>query len=320
MSTSPNKRAVTVGIFVVLGLVFLVAGILVIGNIHQTFSRKLRVTTLFDDVNGLQKGSNIWFSGVKIGTVKQVDFYGASQVKVVMNIDKEAQQYIRKDAKVKISTDGLIGNKIIVIYGGSSLTSFVTEDDTLSVEKTFSTEDMINTLQENNMNLVSITSDFKVISKKLAAGEGSIGRLLNDDAVYRNIEATTASLNQASVRAQQLMASLNAFTSKLNQKGTFANDLVTDTVMMASLRSTLKELNQVADTASRFISQLKQSANDPKSMVGTLLKDEQSAVHLKETMKNLDSGSKKLDEDLEALQHNFLLRKYFKKKAKEEKK
>lgn len=320
MSTSPNKRAVTVGIFVVLGLVFLVAGILVIGNIHQTFSRKLRVTTLFDDVNGLQKGSNIWFSGVKIGTVKQVDFYGASQVKVIMNIDREAQQYIRKDAKVKISTDGLIGNKIIVIYGGSSHTSFVTEDDTLSVEKTFSTEDMMNTLQQNNLNLVSITSDFKAISKKLAAGEGTIGRLLNDDGVYRNIESTTASLNNASARAQQLMASLNTFTAKLNQKGTFANDLVTDTLMMKSLRSTVSELNQVADTASRFIAQLKQSANDPNSVVGTLLKDQQSAAHLKETMKNLDSGSKKLDEDLEALQHNFLLRRYFRKKAREEKK
>jgi phospholipid/cholesterol/gamma-HCH transport system substrate-binding protein len=320
MSTSPNKRAVTVGIFVVLGLVFLIAGILVIGNIHQTFSKKLRVTTLFDDVNGLQKGSNIWFSGVKIGTVKQVDFYGASQVKVIMNIDREAQQYIRKDAKVKISTDGLIGNKIIVIYGGTSKTSFVTEDDTLSVEKTFSTEDMMNTLQENNLNLVSITADFKAISKKLAAGEGTIGKLLNDDAVFKNIEATTSSLKNASDKAQQLMVSLNTFTSKLNQKGTLANDLVTDTVMVASLRSTVKELNQVAGNASAFITDLKQSANDPKSMVGTLLKDEQSAAHLKETMKNLDSGSKKLDEDLEALQHNFLLRKYFRKKAKEEKK
>lgn len=320
MSTSPNKRAVTVGIFVVLGLVFLVAGILVIGNIHQTFSKKLRVTTLFNDVNGLQKGSNIWFSGVKIGTVKQVDFYGASQVKVVMNIDREAQQYIRKDAKVKISTDGLIGNKILVIYGGSERVSFVTEDDTLGVEKAISTEDMMTTLQENNVNLVSITSDFKIIAKKLAAGEGTIGKLLNDDAVFNNIEATTASLNAASNKAQQLMASLNTFTSKLNQKGTLANDLVTDTVMVASLRSTVKELNQVAGNASAFISDLKQSANDPKSMVGTLLKDEQSAAHLKETMKNLDSGSKKLDEDLEALQHNFLLRKYFRKKEKAEKK
>jgi phospholipid/cholesterol/gamma-HCH transport system substrate-binding protein len=320
MSTSPNKRAVTVGIFVVLGLVFLIAGILVIGNIHQTFSKKLRVTTLFDDVNGLQKGSNIWFSGVKIGTVKQVDFYGASQVKVIMNIDREAQQYIRKDAKVKISTDGLIGNKIIVIYGGTAKTSFVTEDDTLNVEKTFSTEDMINTLQENNVNLLSITTDFKAISKKIASGEGTIGKLLNDDAVFKNIEATTASLKNASDKAQQLMTSLSTFTSKLNQKGTLANDLVTDTVMVASLRSTVKELNQVAGNASTFITDLKQSANDPKSMVGTLLKDEQSAAHLKETMKNLDSGSKKLDEDLEALQHNFLLRKFFRKKAKEEKK
>lgn len=320
MSTSPNKRAVTVGIFVVLGLVFLVAGILVIGNIHQTFSRKLRVTSLFDDVNGLQKGSNIWFSGVKIGTVKQVDFYGASQVKVIMNIDREAQQYIRKDAKVKISTDGLIGNKIIVIYGGTSRSSFVTEDDTLVVEKTFSTDDMINTLQENNVNLAAITSDFKVISKKLANGEGTIGKLLNDETVFKNIEATTASLKAASDKAQQLMVSLNTFTARLNQKGTLANDLVTDTVMVASLRSTVKELNTVAGNASAFIADLKQSANDPKSMVGTLLKDEQSAAHLKETMKNLDSGSKKLDEDLEALQHNFLFRKYFKKKAKAEKK
>lgn len=320
MSTSPNKRAITVGVFVVLGLAFLVAGILVIGNIHQTFSRKLRVTTLFDDVNGLQKGSNIWFSGVKIGTVKEVAFYGASQVKVIMNIDREAQQYIRQDAKVKISTDGLIGNKIIVIYGGTARTSFVTEDDTLSVEKTFSTDDMMNTLQENNVNLAAITGDFKVISKKLAAGEGTIGKLLNDETVFKNIEATTASLKIASDRAQQLMASLNTFTSKLNQKGTLANDLVTDTVMVASLRETVKELNQVAGNASGFIADLKQSASDPKSMVGTLLKDEQSAAHLKETMKNLDSGSKKLDEDLEALQHNFLLRKYFKKKAKAEKK
>lgn len=320
MSTSPNKRAITVGVFVVLGLAFLVAGILVIGNIHQTFSRKLRVTTLFDDVNGLQKGSNIWFSGVKIGTVKEVAFYGASQVKVIMNIDREAQQYIRQDAKVKISTDGLIGNKIIVIYGGTSRTSFVTEDDTLSVEKTFSTDDMINTLQENNVNLAAITGDFKVISKKLAAGEGTIGKLLNDETVFKNIEATTISLKAASDRAQQLMASLNTFTAKLNQKGTLANDLVTDTVMVASLRETVKELNQVAGNASGFIADLKQSASDPKSMVGTLLKDEQSATHLKETMKNLDSSSKKLDEDLEALQHNFLLRKYFKKKAKAEKK
>ncbi len=317
-TTSPNKRAVIVGAFVILGLTFLIAGILVIGNIHQTFSKKMRVTTLFDDVNGLQKGSNIWFSGVKIGTVKKVDFYGASQVKVIMNIDQNAQQYIRKDAKVKISSDGLIGNKIIVIYGGTSKAGPVTEDDTLSVEKTFSTEDMMNTLQENNVNLVSITSDFKTISKKLAAGEGTIGRLLKDESVYKNIEATTMSLKNASDRAQQLMSSLTVFTTKLNKKGTFANDLVTDTVMFNSLKSTVKELNQIADTASGFISGLKQASNNPKTTIGLLLHDEETGANMKATIKNLETGSQKLDKDLEALQHNFLLRRFFKKEAKKE--
>ncbi|MEO8762602.1 MAG: MlaD family protein, partial [Bacteroidia bacterium] len=90
MKESPNKRAIIVGIFVLLGLVFFAAGILTIGNLHQTFSTKMQVTTFFDDVNGLQKGNNIWFSGVKIGTVKKVEFYGKSQVKVIMNIDADA--------------------------------------------------------------------------------------------------------------------------------------------------------------------------------------------------------------------------------------
>ena len=44
------------------------------------------------------------------------------------------------------------------------------------------------------------------------------------------------------------------------------------------------------------------------------------AASLKQTLKNLETGSKKLDEDLEALQHNFLFRKYFRKKAKSESK
>ncbi len=50
-----------------------------------------------------------------------------------------------------------------------------------------------------------------------------------------------------------------------------------------------------------------------------MLNDEQSASQLKMTLQNLQSASKKLDEDLEAVQHNFLLRGFFKKKAREDK-
>ena len=184
MNESPNKRAVFVGLFVFLGFAFLIAGTLMVGNLHETFTNKMEIVSLFDDVGGLQKGNNVWFSGVKIGTVSNLDFYGNSQVEVHLKIDKKTQQYIRKDAKVKLSSDGLIGNKILVIYGGTERFPEIQEGDTLGVEKTFTSEDMINTLQENNVNIKAITDDFKTISKSLAAGEGTIGKLLTDSSVY----------------------------------------------------------------------------------------------------------------------------------------
>jgi phospholipid/cholesterol/gamma-HCH transport system substrate-binding protein len=320
MNESPNKRAIIVGLFVFLGIIFLLTGILTIGNLHETFKSKMKVVTLFDDVSGLQSGNNIWFSGVKIGTVSNLQFYAERKVKVIMKIETKAKQYIRKDAMVKISTDGLIGNKILIIYGGSSLSPEVEEGDTLGVEKTFSSEDMINMLQENNKNFLAITSDFKTISRKLASGEGTIGKLLSDKTVYTNIASVSGSLQNASAKAQQLVTSLSDFSEGLNKKGTLAKELVTDTTVFNSMKASVFHLQQITDSAAGFISTLKQAAGNPDSPVGVLLHDEPTGTSLKETIKNLESSSKKLDEDLEAMQHNFLLRGFFKKKAKEERK
>ena len=150
MNESSEKRKVAVGIFVLIGIVFLILGILAIGNINETFKKKISLVAIFDDVSGLQSGNNIWFSGVKIGMVGDLEFYSQSRVKVTMNVEEKAVPYIRKDAFVKVSTDGLIGNKILIIYGGNMQSAEVKENDTLSVEKSLSSEDVINTLQQNN--------------------------------------------------------------------------------------------------------------------------------------------------------------------------
>jgi len=316
MNESPNKRAVVVGLFVLVGLLFLVAGILTIGNLHETFKRKMRVVSLFDDVNGLLPGSNIWFSGVKVGTVHDVNVYGSSQVEVTLNVDRSVQQYIHKDSKVKISTDGLIGNKIIVIFGGTHESGVIEEGDTLRVQKMISTEEMMATFQESNKNLLSITSDFKIISKKILNGQGTVGKFLSDESIYNNIKAMSSSLQKASNQAQVMMASVSEFTSKLNDKGTLANDIVTDTVVFNSIKASVSQIQLIADSASVFVDNLKRASSDPKSPIGVMLHDEQTGINLKETIRNLDSSSAKLNRDLEALEYSFFLRGAFKREAK----
>lgn len=313
MRESPNRRAVIVGLFVFIGLIFLVSGVLMVGNLHETFKKKMTVTSFFDDVNGLQAGNNIWFSGVKVGTVKAIQFHSRNAVEVTMRIDVKTQEYIRQDAKVKISTDGLIGNKILVIYGGSGKVGQIQEEDTLEVEKSVSQEDMLKILQESNKNINSITTDFKSISKKLDSGEGTMGKLLNDNSLYDNANKTILSLQQTSAKGQQLLSNLNTYTAKLNQEGTLANELVSDTVVFNSIKEFAQRLKQIADTTAVLVTQLKTISKDTTTSIGVLLHDKEEGARLKNTLKNLESSSKKLDEDLEAAQHSWPLKKGFKK-------
>lgn len=320
MNDKSNKRPIWVGLFILLGIVFLVAGILMIGNIHGTFKKKMEVVAFFDDISGLQSGNNVWFSGVKIGTVGKIQFYEESQVEVSVKLDVKAQEYIRKNAKIKIGSDGLIGNKILIIYGGTPRAAQVESGDTLYVEKTFSQDDMINTLQENNVNLLSITGALKTLSTNILAGKGTLGKLVSDDKVYDNLEEATASLRNTSNDASKLIRSLNEFTSGLNKEGSLANDLVNDTVVFSSLRASALQVRQMADSANSLLNNLQAAEKNPNTPMGVLLHDEQTGTNLKETIKNLESSSVKLDEALEAAQHNIFLRGFFKKKEKAEKK
>lgn len=316
MNELSKKRIVIVGLFTVLGLTFLLAAVLLVGNLRNSFTKKIEVYSIFEDVSGLQKGNNVWLSGVKVGTISSVTFNGKSKVKVCIQVNSDVCQYIPNDSKVKISSDGLIGNKILVIFGGTENAKGVQSGDALIVEKTFSSEDMLNTLQKSNDNIFAITNDFKTISKRLVDGEGTAGKLLTDNSLYTNINKATSSLNTATVEAEKVMRSLKVFTSNLNKEGTLAKDLTTDTVLFKTVKASILQLQQISTTALAFIANLNQKTSDSTTSIGLLLNDKESGTNLKETIKNLKSSSIKLDEDLEALQHNVLLKKYFEKKEK----
>jgi len=319
MSAGKNKRAVIVGIFVLLGVIIFIAGVLALGGQKKSFADTVTLHALFDDVNGLQPGNNIWFSGVKVGTVKSITLSGPGQVAVVLSVVQKARPYIHNDAKAKLGSDGLIGNKIVVIYGGTEQAPIVKEGDALGVERLVSTADIMSTFQKNNQNLVAITEDFKTISKRIAAGEGTLGKLLTDETLINSLQATAATLKRTSANAQALTANLADYTSKLQSKGSFANNLITDTVIFSQLRATSMQIQQTSATANSVIENLKtttEKLNSGNNAAGVLLNDKEAAANIKATLQNLQSGTQKLDENMEALQHNFLLRGFFKRKAK----
>ena len=317
-----NKHAIKLGLFIFIGLTFFIVGVLAIGNINKTFTKTATVTTVFTEVNGLQPGDNIWFSGVKVGTVKEMRFLPNAGVEVTMKIESKSQEFIPKNSKAKISSDGLIGNKIIVIYGGNPSSGHIVDGSTFSIEETTSTEDMMNMLQENNKNVLAITNDFKVISKRIADGEGTLGKFMTDDAIYENLNLTINTLKTASQNTVQLTDAINDFTTKLNAEGGLANDLATDTTVFNSIQATVAQLNVIAGTAQQVANNLQTTTSDlntnKNSPAGVLLHDEEAAASLKTSIIALESSTKKLNESMDALQHNFLLRGFFKKKAKEE--
>ncbi len=326
MNTSKNYRPVIVGMFILIGIAILVVTIFTLGGQKKTFVPSYTIHAVFNDVGGLIKGSNIWFSGVKIGIVKSISFHGNSQVQVTMSIEKKAQSHIHKDALAKIGSDGLIGNKIVIIYGGDSTMPMADANDFLHVENTFSTDDMLATLQENNKNLLEITRDFKNISKKIDSGKGTLSTLLNDKVMANklagtvdNLHSTIVNFKALSVKSKDVVLNLKNFSDKINKPGNSINDLVTDTLMYTTIKGTLSQLEKAADVIVLFTSNLKKVSdrlNQKDNVAGVLLNDSLSAASIKITLKNLETSSQKLDENLEALQHNFLLRGFFRKKEK----
>ena len=320
MPTESNKRSLVVGLFVLLGILIFVAGVFVLGGQQKRFTKSIRIIAVFNDVGGLKAGNNVWFSGVKIGTVKRVSFFGTAQVEVDLSIEQSSQQYIRKDASASIGSDGLIGNKIVVITGGTPTHPEVEEGDRLQTQAALSSDQILETLQENNRNLLRVTNDFKDLVGNIKRGKGTVGAVLTDERAANNFKAAMQNLEQASQNTASVTRSVTQFAARLNTKGTLAHELVTDTTVFRRLSRSAARLEGVAGSADQTVTNLNRASeklNNTNSPLGVLLTDAETATNLRTTLRNLSQGTVLLNEDLKAAQSNFLLRGFFKKRDKE---
>ena len=322
-----NKRMVTVGVFVLLGTVIFIAAVLTLGGQKKTFEKKSTLKAFFSDVSGLQAGNNVWFSGVKVGTVKKISFTPNALVEVIMNIETKTMHYIKKDARAKISSEGFIGNKIVVIFGGGMQSAPVAPNDVLASDSGAGTDEMMATLQQNNKNLLDITGNIKTIIERLMNGQGSAGKILSDDKLASDLHAAIMGLKLASTNVQRITSHVAGYTSQLQSEGSLANSLIHDTIFYSHIKATAAQIQETSITFKESSESIKRITTNMENVsrrldstgspIGILLNDEEAGWNLKMTLDNLQMGTKKLNEDLEAMQHSFLFRGYFKKKEKQ---
>jgi phospholipid/cholesterol/gamma-HCH transport system substrate-binding protein len=209
MKTTSGQK-IKIGLFTFLGLLVLVLAIFFIGNRKNLFSSTFIIYGMFKNVSGLQVGNNVRFAGINVGVVQDINIETDSTVRVDLALNSSVRKFIKRDSKLSIGSDGLMGDKLIVIApGGVTSTQQINNGGQLAAVNPVDIDKIIAKLTGVIDNAESLTSGLSQIVAKVNSGQGSIGKLLNNDDLSKNLNATVK-------QAQTTMKNVHATTTTLN--------------------------------------------------------------------------------------------------------
>ncbi|MHB1688957.1 MAG: MlaD family protein [Ignavibacteriaceae bacterium] len=213
---------IKLGIFISLGIAVFIVGIYFIGQRQQLFRSTFRVSGVFKDVAGLQAGSNVRFSGINVGTVENISIVSDTSVRVEILIDENTRKFIKKDAVASIGSEGLMGNKILIINPGTGGKMEIENNDTVETVQPMNMDDILISLKTTIDNTSHITNDLSKITSNIQSGKGTIGRLLMDQSLAQNFDSAVVNLKQGSAGLKNLMDDAKSSFAQ-NFDSTFVN-------------------------------------------------------------------------------------------------
>jgi phospholipid/cholesterol/gamma-HCH transport system substrate-binding protein len=314
-----TSQKIRLGLFVIIGLLVFILAVYFIGDKQKMFGKTNHLEAVFNNVNGLQLGNSVRYSGISVGTVRGIKMVNDTIIRVDMIIDKAIFSYIKKDAVATISSDGLVGNMIINILPGKGNEPSVQPGDEIRSFNRIRTEDMLNTLSVTNKNAAKLTTNLLKITNEIIEGKGTLGSLINDTIIsgdlketMRYVKLTTKSASETMTKIDKLVASLD---NKDNVVGVIKDSAVANKIkkMVTNLDQSTKEINVVIANLNATILSIK----DGKGSINYLANDPELVQKIDSTMTNINEASAKLNENMEAMRHNFLFSGYFKKQEKE---
>lgn len=289
------------GIFIFLGTVLLVLSIFFLGNKEKLFSQTIEIKTYFNQIEGLKPGAPVRLSGYDIGSVKSIsltDSGAQGRVEVIMIIDISLKKFIRIDSQASVETEGLVGKKIITISAGSQDAAEIVDGGSIPSKNPINIAAIMDETQSIMSNINRLSKDFADIFAKINKGEGSIGKLVYDESLYKNTESLTRSADK----------SLTLITKRMDE----ISDIIVDAT------EGVKKIIVGVDSTLGDVKHLVGKIEKGEGALGKLVGDKSTADSVQSVINNLARTSEyarmatiSFAENMEALKHNWLFKGYF---------
>ena len=314
-----TSQKIRLGLFVIIGLLIFILAVYFIGDKQKMFGKTNHLEAVFNNVNGLQLGNNVRYSGISVGTVRGIEMINDTTIRVEMIIDKTIFTHIKKNAIATIGSDGLVGNMIINIIPGIGEEVSVQPGDQIRSRNRVSTDDIFNTLSKTNKNAATLTANLLKITDKMMDGKGTMGSLITDTLMARDLKETMRYLKLTGKGASETVLKLNQLIESLDSKDNVIG-VIKDSAVAHKIKNMVTNLDQSSVGIDKAITNLNatiKNIKDGKGAINYLSNDPKLVRNIDSTMTNINQASFRLNENLEALKHNFLFRGYFRKLEKE---
>jgi len=315
MNKSHTLSNTKLGLLVISGLLFLIFSLYMIGKNQNIFGSSIRITAQVAEVNGLMPGNNVRFKGMDIGTVRQLRMHNDSVIEVHLLIQKSMARFIQKNARTTINSDGLMGNKILQIHDQKGPSSPIEEGDVLYPLPQVTSEALWGKLDRSSGSLESTLINLNTITAKLAQSK-ALWVLLSDPSIPSELKGTLEEFHRTANSATQVAEQGKAMMQQLHEGNGLVNKLFVDTLSAIQWENSLRQLELASLHAAQFMEKLQiisTKLEHGQGVAGLLLSDTALRSQVLRILRNTEQSSLVLQEDLEALQHNFLFRNYFRK-------
>lgn len=277
------RRNTIVGIFVTIGLTIFIVTIYLVGKKENIFGSPVKVSAIFEDVQGLREGDKVRLSGIDIGNVSSLSFMDNNRVFVQMNMEAEQVKYVMKDSRVTIGSEGLMGSKVVMIIPGSPASGPVSEYDTLATVEQVSIDDILIEVNKSSENIAIVSNELISITQKINRGDGMFGKIFTDTILTRNLDDATRNISY-------ITENLYDISQKVNQGQGIVGKLFADTALTAELGSTGKSVDEIAGN----LREITDKINQGEGIFGRMFTDTALTHNLYVTSTNLQSTSKDL--------------------------